>query len=92
MSSPVVFPRDGQGYRAEVKIGDSFHLVLLTTHSGMGPSASVYDVRTKKFVHREWAEDFEDGKRKAGAYAQKFYRAIGTIKEPFPALEWKETG
>lgn len=92
MSSRVVFPRDGHGFRAEVKIGNSFDLVLLSVHSPMGPVVSVYDARTKKWVHREWAEAFEDGKYKAEAYARKFYKAIGTIKEPFPVLDWKETG
>lgn len=92
MSSPIVFPRDGQGFRAEVKIGDSFHLLLMSTHTAMGPVASVYDGKTKKWVYREWAEDFDDGKRKVETYARKFYRAIGTIKEPFPVLDWKETG
>jgi hypothetical protein len=92
MSSQVVFPREGQGYRAEVQIGDVFHLVLMSTHSALGPAAAVYDVRTKKWMYRDWAEDFDDGKRKAETFAQKFYRAIGNIKEPFPELDWKKTG
>jgi hypothetical protein len=31
-NTPVVFPRDGQGFRAELKIGDDIHLVLIATH------------------------------------------------------------
>jgi len=92
MSSPIVFPREGQGFRVEVKFGDTVHWVLMSTHSAAGPIASVYDAKTKKWIFREWAEDFDDGKRRAEAYAQKFYRAIGTIKEPFPVLEWQATG
>jgi hypothetical protein len=92
MSSPVVFPRDGQGFRAEVKLGDSFHLVLMSTHSAMGVRATVYDVKANSQVFHEYADDFEDGKRKAEDYARNLYRHIGTIRESFPALDWRETG
>lgn len=65
MSSSIVFPREGQGVRAEMRIGDVLHLVLMSVHSAGGPIASVYDAKTKKWVFREWAEDIDDGKRKA---------------------------
>jgi hypothetical protein len=86
----IVFPRDGQGFRAEVKL-PGFHVVLLTTHSAMGPGASVYDATNKRWAFREWVDNFEDGKAKAENYGRKFHRAVG-IKEAFPALEWNETG
>ena len=47
--APVVFPRDGQGFRAEVKIGDDTHLVFMATHSALGPAATVYDAKLKKW-------------------------------------------
>ena len=90
-ASPV-FPRDGQGFRAEVKVGETVHLLLMATHSAMGPAASIFDVKTKKwFSNREWADDIDDAKARAERIARSWYRHVG-LKEPFPALEWKETG
>jgi hypothetical protein len=90
--SAIVFPREGQGFRAEVKIGDQVHLVLMATHSAMGPAASVFDAKTKKwFSNREWADDIDDAKARAERIAKGWYKYVG-LKEPFPALEWKETG
>lgn len=87
----IVFPRDGQGFRAEVVVGDTIHWVLMATHSASGPSASLYDAKIKKWRYREWAEDFDFAKSKAENHARKFYNAVG-LKEPFPGVEWKETG
>jgi hypothetical protein len=91
-NSPVVFPRDGQGFRAEVKIGDDIHLLLMATHSALGPAATVYDAKLKKWwPEREWAEDFDDAKRKAEARARLWYRYVGR-RELFPDVEWHPTG
>ncbi len=88
----IVFPREGQGFRAEVKIGDDIHLVLMATHSALGPASTVYDARLKKWwPEREWAEDIEDAKRKAEARARQWYKYVGR-KEPFPELHWTEMG
>jgi hypothetical protein len=35
-----VFPKEGQGFRAEAKIGDDIHLVLTATHTAVGPVAA----------------------------------------------------
>ena len=91
-NAPVVFLREGQGFRAEAKIGDDTHLVLMATHSALGPAATVYDAKLKKYwQEREWAEDIEEAKQKAEARARQWYRCVGR-KEPFPNLEWTATG
>jgi|GEM_PF-4084257 hypothetical protein len=91
-SNAVLFPREGQGFRAEVKIGEDIHLVLFATHSSMGPGASVFDAKTKRwFSNREWADDFDDAKGRAERIARNWYRHVGR-KDPFPVLDWKETG
>lgn len=88
----VVFPREGQGFRAEIQIGGDIHLVLIAAHTGAGPVATIYDaIRSKWFPEREWAEDIEDAKRKAENRARRWYTAVGR-KEPFPTVEWKATG
>jgi hypothetical protein len=90
--SATVFPKEGQSFRSEVKIGDDIHLVLMATHSALGPAATIYDAKLDKWwLEREWAEDIEDAKRKAEARAHKWYRYVGR-KEPFPPLQWTETG
>jgi len=89
---PVVFPRDGQGFRAEVRIGEDIHLVLMATHSALGPAAAIYDAKLKKWWReREWSEDIEEAKQKAEARARSWYRYVGR-KDPFPELVWTATG
>jgi hypothetical protein len=91
MATPA-FPRLGQGFRAEVTIGDNIHLVLMATHTGVGPAAGVFDVKRQKwFKERDWAEDIEDAKQKAEALARKHCYAVNP-KESFPQLRWTETG
>jgi hypothetical protein len=88
--TPVAAPRDGQGFRAEVAVGGELGLVLMTTHSGVGPVVSVHDAAGGCFF-RDWAEDLEDGKRKALAAAQTWWKRVG-VKKPFPEVVWKPTG
>ena len=88
----VAFPRYGQGFRAEVIMGNDIHLILMATHSAFGPVASVYDAkRNKWWSQREFAEDAEDAKRKAEALFRCWYRHIG-CKERLPAINWEATG
>lgn len=85
----IVFPREGQGFRAELRIGEE-HIVLLAAHSALGPASAIYDAKRKKWwSEREWAEDIEDAKQKAEGRARKWYKAVG-FKEPFPELRWTE--
>lgn len=88
----TAFPRQGQGFRAEVKIGDNIDLVLMATHTVVGPAAAIFDANRKKwFPEREWAEDIDDAKQKAEALARKYCKAVNP-KESFPQLRWTETG
>jgi hypothetical protein len=88
----TAFPRQGQGFRAEVKIGDTIHLVLMATHVGLGPAAGIFDAKREKwFAEREWAEDIEDAKHKAEVRARKYCSAVDP-KEPFTELRWAPTG
>ncbi len=88
----TAFPRQGQGFRAEVKIGDNIDLVLMATHTGLGPASAIFDAKRKKwFAEREWAEDIEDAKQKAEARARKYCSAVNP-KVSFPELRWTETG
>jgi hypothetical protein len=88
----AAFPRQGQGFRAEVKIGDTIDLVLMAVHTGVGPAASILDAKRQKwFPERPWAEDIEDAKQKAEALARKFCKAVDP-KLAFPELRWTETG
>ena len=64
----------------------------MATHSALGPAATIYDAKLDKWwLEREWAEDIEDAKRKAEARARQWYRYVGR-EEPFPPLQWTETG
>jgi len=83
--------REGQGFRAEAKAGD-MHLILMATHTALGPIAFVFDVKTNREVTaHESATDFDDAKDKAESLAKSWNR-VHHPKTPFPALEWKPTG
>jgi hypothetical protein len=91
--SAIVFPREGQGFRAELTIGDDYHLLLMATHTAVGPVMAIYDVKAnnnKWWRERQWAEDIDDAKAKAEATVRAYYRVLH-LRDPFPALEWKET-
>ena len=85
------FPKEGQGFRAEVKIGDDMHLTLMVWYTAVGYVIGIYDIRVNKFVMREWVEDFDKGKARAENEVRMWYRYAGR-KEPFPELNWKTTG
>ncbi len=90
--SAIVFPREGQGFRAELKVGNDYHILLIAMHTAVGPMAAIYDVRTNKWWReRQWAEDIEDAKEKAENTVRVYYRALH-LRDPFPALVWTETG
>jgi hypothetical protein len=87
-----MFPKVGEGLSADAKIGDKFHLRLFATETGLGPGAAVFDMTVKRWLpNREWADSIDDAKRRAENIARNFYKGVG-LKEPFPALDWKQTG
>lgn len=90
MASPV-FPKEGQGFRAEVKIGDELLLVLMATHTAVGPVAALYDAKVKKWRERQWSEDIDDAKAKAEAIASQVVactRSQGAFSRSKLASDW----
>ena len=89
---PDLFPKIGEGFSADAKVGDKFHLRLFATETGLGPGAAVLDVTAKRWLpNREWADTIDDAKARAENIARKHHKAVG-LKEAFPALDWKKTG
>jgi len=89
--SAIIFPREGQGFRAELKIGDDYHILLMATHTAVGPVSAIYDVKHNKWWReRHWAQDIDDAKKKAEATVRVYYRALD-LRGPFPTLVWTET-
>jgi hypothetical protein len=88
----ATFPREGQGFRAEVKLGDKVHLILVAVHTGLGPGWAIFDAGQEKwFREREWTDDIEDAKQKAESRARKYCSAVDS-KLAFPAVVWTPTG
>ncbi len=78
-----VFPRVGQGFWAEAKTKDR-HLRLFSAVTEFGEVGCVFDMDAKAWVAREWADDLEDGKRKAQAIAEAVLKTL-------PPIEWKKS-
>jgi hypothetical protein len=78
-----VFPRVGQGFWAEAKTKDR-HLRLFSAVTEFGEEGCVFDMDAKGWIAREWADDLEDGKRKAQAIAEAVLKTL-------PPIEWKKS-
>ena len=77
-----------EGVWAEVKVGGE-HLRLFSEHNAQGVQASVYNVRTKRWIApSEAVDDIEDGKEKAAAYAQDYLKRAASLE--LPPLQWKK--
>jgi hypothetical protein len=83
MANYDAFPRIGQGFWANVKTNDR-HLRLFSAVTEIGEVGCVFDMQAKAWIAREWADDLEDGKRKAETVAK------GVLKE-LPPIEWKKS-
>ena len=66
-----MFPRVGDGVWADAVAGDQ-HLRLFSSEIGLGPAAAVFNMNSKSWIAREWADDVEDGKRRAVELAKGF--------------------
>jgi len=78
-----------QGVWVEIKVGDE-HLLLFSEHSAQGVQASVYNVTTKNWIApSEPADDIEQGKDRAAAYARAYLDKAGHSE--IPLLEWKKS-
>jgi hypothetical protein len=73
-----------EGVWAEIQLGDE-HLRLFSEHSAQGVQASVYNVKTKRWIApSETVEDIEQGKEKAAEHARAYLKHA-----ELPPLEWK---
>jgi hypothetical protein len=78
-----------EGFWAEIKIGGE-HLRLFSERNALGVQASVYNVNTKSWIApSEPAEDIQQGKEKAAAYAGAYLRRIANLE--LPPLVWKRS-
>jgi hypothetical protein len=50
----------------------------------VGEVGCVFDMQSKAWITREWADDLEDGKRKAEAVAKNILGAL-------PPIEWRKS-
>jgi hypothetical protein len=76
------------GVWAEVIVGGE-HLKLYSEDSGQGVHVSVYNVHAKKWIApSETANDIEEGKDKAAAYAKAYLKHAANAD--LPPLTWKK--
>lgn len=77
-----------EGLWADVKVG-SEHIQLFAEHNALGVQASIYNVKTKKWIApSEFVNDIQQGKNKIAALAEAYLKdAIGSA---LPPLEWKD--
>lgn len=77
-----------EGAWAELRVG-SEHLRLFSERSSLGVQTSVCNVGTKTWIApSEPADDIEEGKRKAEAYAKAY---LQNLNLQLPPLKWKES-
>jgi len=79
-----MFPKANFGFHADVET-KGHHLRLFSEETTVDPVSAVFDVKAKKWVSREWADDLEDGKRKALEIAEAFIK-----QHPLPTVGWKK--
>ena len=76
-----------EGVWAEVQLGDE-HLRLFSEDSAQGVQASVYNVKTKRWIApSETVENIEQGKEKAAEHARAYLKHAANSE--LPPLEWK---
>lgn len=77
-----------EGIWADVKVGGE-HIQLFAEHNALGVQASIYNVKTKKWIApSEFVTDIQQGKNKITALAEGYLKdAIGSS---LPPLEWKD--
>ena len=92
MAISVKFPKDGEGFEAEVKIDEDFHLVLKAVHTAVGPVTNIYDATRQRWGEPGYAGSIDDAKAQAEGIARGLYKR-GHHKGEFPkALDWQPTG
>jgi hypothetical protein len=76
-----------EGVWAEVQLGNE-HLRLFSEHNAQGVQASVYNVKTKRWIApSEAVENIEQGKERAAEHARAYLKHA--TNSELPPLEWK---
>jgi hypothetical protein len=80
------FPVSGDGFRADVNVGQN-HLRLFAEIYELGYVAVVFDMNAHREVARNYADNLDDGKRRAEQAAGDYLRRLdGTV---LPAVNWE---
>jgi hypothetical protein len=77
------FPKVGSGFWADASSGDR-HLRLFSSVTELGEVGAVFDLDTKAWLAREWADNLDDGKRRAE-------RIATDVLKKLPPIEWKNS-
>jgi len=77
------FQKVGSGFWADASSGDR-HLRLFSSVTELGEVGAVFDLDAKAWLAREWADNLDDGKRRAERIA------TGVLKK-LPPIEWKNS-
>jgi hypothetical protein len=62
MAISVKFPKHGEGFEAEVKIGEDFHLVLKAVHTAVGLVTNIYDAKRQRWGEPRYAGSIDGAK------------------------------
>ncbi len=79
----VIFPRGSKGFWADAKSAGHY-IRLFSYATSIGEVAAVFDMNLRTWITKEWADNLEDGKRKAEAIAEE-------ILKPLPLIEWEKS-
>jgi hypothetical protein len=85
-----MLPESTECVWAEVVAGD-LRLGLFSGQTWCGAVAALGDMRSLTWLSREWANDIEDGKKRAAQLA-KAHLGVVSGSLDLPALEWKPAG
>jgi hypothetical protein len=93
MAISVTLPKHGEGFQAELTVGDHVHLVLRAYLTGVGPVWSIRNVKTGEWVDEpDYAGDIDSAKEKGEAVAKAIARHLlkrASSKEEVPEIVWQ---
>jgi len=78
----MTLPKMGDGFWADVK-HDGRNLRVFSEVTEVGEVACVFDLDSKVWINRQWADSLEDGKSRAEAFIKHLLPAA-------PAIEWRQ--
>lgn len=91
MATKINFPKNGEAFEAEVKIGENLHLILRAVYgTGIGPTMQIYDVKADKWRAPAWATDIDDAKIQAEGIARALHKKVCPDAQ-FPELDWQQS-